>query len=600
MKKTLNSILALVLLLALTACGGKTAPAPETTPAPDPAQTPAPAPETGLPAEQAEEVLASLNWPAPSYTWRLEERLGEAGEDREAFLTRAILGEGAEYDPETGTYRSGNRTLDVTDGARLTCDTLLARALTLTLPLRQAETLDPRDIPSLEETGWTGTSRWPVQTGELPFLDLYFQTREEIPLTDEAGEKRTWTLSNQGGAAPGPAAYLPDPEALNARLKAVLKAERVRLGTLAFLREYRDLMGFSFTESDLRNLYLICMPVHAILHGDPGIFRYPYVSPWGELASSAVWMLYSKQQGLLALDAPLLGYTLKPMGAAWQVEPPEEALQWLLDRLSGEEGLRLTAMDCVLTDGMAYERDLRYTNHYGVKRRTVEPMWRVRGETAAGEDRTWLISMNARSGYDLMERCYMETVQDRMYDLFREYSAAHPEADVWYSGCGVRRGEDGREYLLVSCYGVDLPELEASGFLPRGVVLDYTMPPFNQKEAHPCPHEPEWEKKYWSEEREDAVTLTMVQPVYPLYPDCVEVTVRCKKSFQKSNVFGFEKYVDGEWQPLWRIIAATMDIQYVEAGENTLKCRTGSKLGPGLYRLYINREYWVEFAVSAE
>ncbi|MBR5701054.1 MAG: hypothetical protein IKX47_01205 [Oscillospiraceae bacterium] len=597
MKKTLCFILSLYLLLSLAACGRD--------PASAPAQTSAPVLETKPLAEQAEELLAeelryTLKWPVRSYNWRLTERDPEDPEAQEAFLVDTLLGEGAEYDPETGTYRAGVRTLDLTEGAKLTCDTLLARALVLTLPLRKPETLDPRDIPALEDTGWLSTQRWPIQTGELPFIDLYFQTQKEITLTDETGEEQTWVLNNQGGDAH--TNYVPDLEALNARLKAVLREERARLGNLAFLREYRDLMGFSFTKFDLKDLYLICMPIQAILHGDPGIYTYTYVSPWGELASAAVWVLYSPRLGLLALDAPYLGYTLEPNGEPRETSSPEEALPKLLEQLEGEEGLRLLSLDFVLTDESEYWRDLRYTTKYGGKKRSLGPMWRLRAETGEGEKRTSVINVSGvskRTAYDLMERCYLETVQSRLPDIFREYCGQNPDADVWLSSWGVRRGEDGQEYVEVLCYGVDIPALEASGYLPGGVALDYTMPPFNQKEAHPCPHEPEWEKKYWSEEREDAVTLTLVQLVYPLYPEYVEVTVRCKKSFQW-NLGSYKKYVDGEWQPVWRTIATTMDIKYVEAGENTLKCRTGSKLGPGLYRLYLNQEYWVEFQVSDE
>ena len=600
MKKTLIFILTLALLLALPACGEK--------PAPNPAQTSAPAPETKPLAEQVEELLFApegsykRDWPAQSYTWRLTEQLPVETEDREAFLAETILGEGAEYDPETGTYRLGDRTLDLSNGAKLTCDTPLARALVLTLPRRQPETLDPRDIPSLEDTGWIDAQRWPIQLGEVPFIDLYYQTRKEITLTDEAGEERTWVLNNQGGYAPDPVAYVPDLEALNARLKAVLREERARLGTLEVIREYRDLLGFSFTKLDLRELFLIPMPIRAILHGDPGIYTYTYVSPWGELASASAWVLYSPRLGILSLDAPFIGYTLEPIGEARKTSSPEEALPKLLEGLEGEEGLRLLSLDYVLTDGAEYWRDLRYTTNYGGKKRQLEPMWRLRAETAEGEERVCVIptsNVDRRTAYDLMERCYLETVQDRMPDIFRDYCAQNPDADVWLTSWGVRRGEDGQECVKVMCCGVDLPALETSGFLPRGTVLDYTLPPFNQKEAHPCPHEPEWETKYWSEEREDAVTLTMVQAVYPLYPEYVEVTVSCTKPFQWT-LGGFKKYVDGEWQSVWRTVLTTMDIKYIQAGENTMKVLTRSKLGPGLYRWYVTREYWVEFKVSAE
>ena len=129
--------------------------------------------------------------------------------------------------------------------------------------------------------------------------------------------------------------------------------------------------------------------------------------------------------------------------------------------------------------------------------------------------------------------------------------------------------------------------------------LNYYESPFNQKETHPCPHEPEWEKKYWSEEREDAITLTMAQAVYPLYPDYVEVTVRCKKTFNR-DWYRFSKYVDGEWQDVFRILSGTLQFLYVEAGETMLQAPTRSKLGSGLYRLYLTQEYWVEFQVSDE
>ena len=546
--------------------------------------------QEGLPENVESAALGRVLWPDWSFEWRLT----ETGNISERLLARLILGDGGEYDGEAGTYRAGDRTLDLRDGARLSCDTRLARALVLTLPLREGGTLDPRDIPTLEEAGWRGERHPALNLKEVPFLErLYSQRRDRVTLSDEAGEEKTFDLVTAGRFD----TYIPDPETLNARLSAALEEERVELGEAAFQAEYGDLAGFAFTGEDLKDLYLVRVPIHAVLGT---LLDYDYLSPWGELASSAAWVLYSRSLGILALDAPLLGYTLEPRQITWQeTGTPEKALNKLLDRLSGEKGIKLLSMDYVLADGMAYDRDLRYTTQYGEKKRGLEPMWRIRAETGSGEEQTWLVSINAQNAYELSERCYLETVQNRMPELFQDYSVQNPDADVWYSGSMICRGDDGREYLRVDCYGVDLPELEASGFLPKGTVLDYPEPSFNQKEAHPCPHEPEWEKKYWSEEREDAVTLTMGRPVYPLYPDCVEVTVNCGKGFTR-DVFSFRKYVDGEWQPVMRVFVVPMIMQYVEAGETAFQAATRSKLGPGLYRLYVNQEYWVEFQVSSE
>ncbi len=545
----------------------------------------------GLPENVASAALGRVLWPDPSYEWRLTETRNIS--DR--VLARILLGDGAEYDTESETYRAEDKTLDLSNGAQLDCDTPLARALVLTLPQKSPDTLDPRDIPTLEEAGWKYEQHpaLGLGLGEIPFLErLYSQRREQVTLTVAEGQEQTFELINAGRFD----AYRPDLETLNARLAAALEEERARLGEAAYTDKYGDLAGFSFTREDLQHLYLVRVPIHANLGT---VLNYDYLSPWGELASSAAWVLYSKDLGILALDAPYLGYTLEPRETTRQeTGAPEKALKKLLDRLSGEEGIKLLSMDYVLADGMAYERDLHYVSKYGFKQRIIEPMWRIQLETGAGEEQTWLVSINAQNAYELSERCYLETVQNHMMDFFREYSALYPDADVWYSGSTILiRGEDGREYLEVQCYGVDVPELETSGFLPRGTVLDYPEQPFNQKEAHPCPHEPEWEKKYWSEEREDTVTLTMLRPVYPLYPDCVEVTVKCGKNFPR-DPFSFRKYVDGEWQPVMQVYVIPMIMQYVEAGETTFQASTRSKLGPGLYRLYVNQEYWVEFQVS--
>ena len=72
-----------------------------------------------------------------------------------------------------------------------------------------------------------------------------------------------------------------------------------------------------------------------------------------------------------------------------------------------------------------------------------------------------------------------------------------------------------------------------------------------------------------------------------------------QKTFDR-DWYRFSKYVDGEWRDVYRILSGTLQFLYVEAGETTLQAPTMSRLGPGLYRLYLNQEYWVEFQVSDE
>ena len=89
----------------------------------------------------------------------------------------------------------------------------------------------------------------------------------------------------------------------------------------------------------------------------------------------------------------------------------------------------------------------------------------------------------------------------------------------------------------------------------------------------------------------------MSRSAYPLYPEYVELTVRCEKSISR-NWDRFEKYADGEWHNVREWMAGNLGLRYVESGETALQVRTNAKLGPGLYRLYLNQEYWVEFKVA--
>ena len=491
----------------------------------------------GLPETVESELGKGTGWPSLSSTWELTEE--DPYSDRE--LAALLLGEGAEYDAGAGVYRLGDCSLSLGNGAELERDTLLAKALRLALPPSDPEATDLCAVPSLEQAGWkNGRQIGPVQ----PLDSLYPGIQGTL--------------------------YEPDPEVLNARLEAALEA----LG-----EEAGELQGYRFTKNDLKDLSLLVVPVCTEMDG-------PYVislcSPYGELAGAAAWCLcrnvYRMDREILALRVRLPGYRLTP-GEQRETLSPLVQAEKFLPLLEGEEGLRLTALEYALIPGY-WEGELL-------------PVWRLRGETAEGAERTWAVSAVSKgaSAYDLKLRTFLNRLQREIWDLFRAYRELHPEADVWCNSGAIQRDETGKEYLEVLCYGADIPELEASGFLPEEAVLNCPEISFFQKEAHPCPREPEWEKDWGT------VTLTMSQGEYPLYPEQVELTVRCEKRIQR-DWFSFKKYVDGEWLTVPRILSGTLEFKYVEAGETVFQVPTLSKLGPGLYRLYLSEKFWVEFKVT--
>ena len=519
----------------------------------------------GLPEGVESGLQVPTQWPAVSHTWRLEEDCSLS----DAELAELLLGTGAEYDPETELWQAGNRTLDLKDGAELTAEDPLVRALTLLVPARGADTLDPRSIPAPAEAGWIYEGLFNGQ--DVPFLSLYDSRREEIEITDQAGILRTAELVSGGKCM----AYDPDCAVLTDRLEALLAEKRAEQGEEAFLAEYGDLAGFSFRPEDLAQLCLVQVSIRARLGGTS--FDYTYVSPWGEL-DGAAWLLYDREsQEILALNARYLGFRLEPEDA-WETNSPLEQVLKFLPLMEREEGLRLTRMDYVLIPGQ--------------EEGTLMPAWRLLAETASEETLTWVVSAGNswQSAYDLQRREYLQNLQREIPGLFRAYREQFPEMDVWVSSWGLDRLEDGRECLMVSCRGVDIPALEASGFLPEEVALEWLESPFNQKESHPCPHEPEWENDWGT------VGFTMAEAVYSPYPEYVEMTVNWEKAFELESLV-CKKYVDEEWKYVCRV-QTDAPLPPDAAGEATLRAYPQSRLGEGLYRLYVNDKFWVEFKIS--
>ena len=302
----------------------------------------------GLPETAESELSGAANWPTLSSAWELT--VENPCSDRE--LADLLLGEKAEYDASAGVYRLGEYALSLENGAEITRDTLLARALRLTLEDTSL---------SLEQMGWkNGWETHHIQ----PLSGLYPEARGT--------------------------AYSPDLDILNARLAAALEA----LG-----EEAGELQGFRFSKKDLKDLQLLVVPVCTEADGPCSI---PVCSPDGELAGAAAWCLCRNinyiDPELLALKIRLPGYRLTPGEAQSKTLSPLEQAEIFLPLLQ-EEGIRLLRFDYVLIPDLKGSED-----------KTLYPAYRLLAETASGEERCFVVSAvsQAASAYDLPRRVWLE------------------------------------------------------------------------------------------------------------------------------------------------------------------------------------------------
>ena len=295
----------------------------------------------GLPETAESELSGAANWPTLSSAWELT--VENPCSDRE--LADLLLGEEAEYDAAAGVYRLGDCTLSLENGAELIRDTLLAKALRLTLGDMSL---------SLEQMGWKNG----------------FKTNHIQPLSG----LYPWARGT---------AYTPDPDILNARLAAVLEA----LG-----EEAGELQGFHFSKKDLKDLQLLVIPVCTEADGPCSI---PVCSPDGELAGAAAWCLCRNinyiDPELLALKIRLPGYRLTPGETRSKTLSPLEQAKKFLPLLQ-EEGIRLMSFDYALIP-----------DPHGADGKTLYPVYCLRGATAEGEERTFVVSAVSKeaSAYDL-------------------------------------------------------------------------------------------------------------------------------------------------------------------------------------------------------
>ena len=300
----------------------------------------------GLPETVESELGGATGWPSLSSTWELTAENPCSDEELAALL----LGEEAEYDAGAGVYRLGDCTLSLENGAELIRDTLLAKALRLTLGDTSL---------SLEQMGWK--NGWERETHHIqPLSGLYPEARGT--------------------------AYSPDLDILNARLAAALEA----LG-----EEAGELQGFRFSKKDLKDLQLLVVPVCTEADGPYSI---PVCSPDGELAGAAAWCLCRNinyiDPELLALKIRLPGYRLTPGEAQSKTLSPLEQAEKFLPLLR-EEGIRLLRFDYVLIPDL-----------HEPEGKTLHPAYRLLAETASGEERCFVVSAvsQAAFAYDLSSR----------------------------------------------------------------------------------------------------------------------------------------------------------------------------------------------------
>ena len=302
----------------------------------------------GLPETVESELSGAASWPALSSNWVLTVENQYSNEE----LVTLLLGEEAEYDAEAEVYRLGEYALSLESGAELTRDTLLAKALRLTLGDMSL---------SLEQMGWKNGWKNGWNTDHIqPLSSLY-----------------PWARGT---------AYSPDQDILNTRLAAALEA----LG-----EEAGELRDFRFTREDLKGLYLLVVPVCAEGNGHNVI---PLCSPQGELAGAAAWCLCRDindiDPELLALRIRLPGYRLTPGEVQSKTLSPLEQAEKFLPLLK-EEGIRLLRFDYVLIPDL-----------HGSEERTLHPAYRLLAETASGEERCFAVSAVSKEAfaYDLSSR----------------------------------------------------------------------------------------------------------------------------------------------------------------------------------------------------
>lgn len=186
--------------------------------------------------------------------------------------------------------------------------------------------------------------------------------------------------------------------------------------------------------------------------------------------------------------------------------------------------------------------------------------------------------------------------KEHIGDYFELYTLLNPGADVHLSSHSLTPNDNG--YLEIDCYGADIPAFEASGILPACVKLLYSDFSAEIAASHPVPYIPEATTSF-----DDGVTITLDRVVYPLYPEYLSYTWSATQEIMYGYDYTLEKYIDGEWVHVpgnYSFLALGL---YLNPGETEQQYHNhggNSKLGEGLYRLAISRDYPIEFVVSAD
>ena len=168
-------------------------------------------------------------------------------------------------------------------------------------------------------------------------------------------------------------------------------------------------------------------------------------------------------------------------------------------------------------------------------------------------------------------------VRENFDEYFYAYQKDHPDAVYWWYDYSEKGGT-----LQVHCAGPDIADVEASGYLPDVIVLDYDPHQPDARLDVDIPRQPVTDYEFI-----DGVTVAMKQAVYPPATESVEVVFTNSSDIKipYDVDYSLYKYIDGEWQPIPRPNSVGTGHNIPVNTELTETYHFPYPMGKGLYRI---------------
>lgn len=168
-------------------------------------------------------------------------------------------------------------------------------------------------------------------------------------------------------------------------------------------------------------------------------------------------------------------------------------------------------------------------------------------------------------------------VHENFDDYFYAYQKDHPNAVYWWYD---RVQKDGT--FQVHCGGPDIAAVDASGYLPNIIILDYNPHQPDARLDEDIPREPVTDYEFI-----DGVTVSMKQAVYPTATESVEVVFSNGRDIKIPYDVDYTlyKYIDGEWQHIPRPNSVGTGHNIPANTELSEIYHFPYPLGKGLYRI---------------